>query len=279
MALFMLATSSRLLAVYGLIALVALLFAPSTAQLARLWSDFDNLSYTHGFAIAGVSLWLIFRDRHALAAAAPQPSWRMFALWSVCAVVWIFFWHADIRDAYLVLFPALIWLALYAVLGQSIAMLLLFPIGYLYFTLPAWSWLNPLMQYLSIQGVALLLHLTGIPTAVNGSLVSVPAGVFEIAPACAGLHFLTVGLALAALLGELNRDPWRVRLKWMALMGLLAVLTNWIRIVFIIVSGQATQMQSSLITVGHYRFGWAVFAVALGLFLWIARRAERSVSL
>jgi len=273
------AISTRLFSIYGLILLITLLFAPSAIQLGHLWSDFDNLSYTHGFALAAVSLWLIFCARDELAAISAQPCWHALIAWIICAIAWVFFWQLDIRDAYLVLFPALIWLAFYAVLGRSVALALAFPIGYLYFTLPAWSWFNPPMHWLSILGVALLLPLTGIPTHVEGSLVTVPAGVFEIAYACSGLHYLTVGLALAALLGELNRDPWRIRLKWLALMGGLAVLTNWVRIVIIIVSGQVTQMQSSLVTVSHYRFGWVVFAVAVFLFLWIARRSGRSASL
>lgn len=270
-------TNHRLLGIYGLIALVVMLFAPASIQLAHLWTDFGSLSYTHGFALAAVSLWLIFRDRAQLAAIPRSYSWSATAAFLVCACAWVYFWNADIRDAYLVLLPALIWLGLCACFGWPVASRLAFPVGYLFFTLPAWSWLNPLMRVLTVHGVSFLLPLTGIPAQVSDPFIVVPAGTFEIAGGCTGLHFLTVGLALGALHGELNRDGFRAHCKWLALMGVLAILTNWVRIVIIIVFGQLTQMRSSLIG-NHYRFGWAVFAVALLVFVWIARRSDRSAT-
>jgi EpsI family protein len=55
-------------------------------------------------------------------------------------------------------------------------------------------------------------------------------------------------------------------------MGALALLSNWVRVLVIVVAGQMTHMQHPLITKGHYTFGWAVFATCFLIFLWATSR-------
>jgi len=104
------------------------------------------------------------------------------------------------------------------------------------------------------------------------NLVRLPAGTLEIAEGCSGRHFLIVGLAMAALYGEIFRDSVKRRVLWLALMGALAILSNWVRIFAIVTAAYATDMQSFLVTVDHYWFGWGVFAVSFAAFLWLANR-------
>src|SRR5256885_16553100 len=73
-------------------------------------------------------------------------------------------------------------------------------------------------------------------------------------------HFMIVGLAVAALHGELRRDPWRVRIAQLALMASLALLANWVRVYTVIEAGYLTDMRSYLVSARRYRFGWAGFA-------------------
>src|SRR5690606_33862058 len=62
------------------------------------------------------------------------------------------------------------------------------------------------------------------------------------------------------------------RLKVIALADALALLSNWVRVYLIILAGYLTQMQHYLVSVDHYRFGWAVVAVVMVLFFVLARR-------
>ncbi|EQD69716.1 conserved hypothetical protein, membrane, partial [mine drainage metagenome] len=84
------------------------------------------------------------------------------------------------------------------------------------------------------------------------------------------MHFFVVGLALAALYGELARDSLRRRFFWVGLMGLLSLVGNWVRIFSIIVAGYETDNKTYLITVSHYWFGWGVFVIFFIVFLWLA---------
>src|SRR2546430_4831726 len=112
-----------------------------------------------------------------------------------------------------------------------------------------------------------LLWLTGPSASISGDIIRIPNGSFLIEEGCSGLHFMIVGLAVAALHGELRRDPWRIRAAQLALMGLLALLANWVRVYIIIEAGYLTNMQSYLVRVSHYWFGWGVFPGALIGFL------------
>jgi exosortase/archaeosortase family protein len=81
---------------------------------------------------------------------------------------------------------------------------------------------------------------------------------------------MIVGLAVAALHGELRRDPWRTRLAQLALMAGLALLANWVRVYTVIEAGYLSEMRNYLVSVSHYWFGWGVFAVALVAFFWLS---------
>ena len=49
----------------AIVAVAVLMLAPTTESLRASWTDTRNLSYTHGYLIAAVCLWLLFRNRNA----------------------------------------------------------------------------------------------------------------------------------------------------------------------------------------------------------------------
>jgi exosortase/archaeosortase family protein len=120
--------------------------------------------------------------------------------------------------------------------------------------------------------VKIMLRLTGIPAHVDGNVVHIPEGAFEIAGGCSGIHYFIVALALAAIFGEIHRDSPKVRIRLLLLAALLAMASNWVRIYVVIVAGHLTDMQHYFVRVDHYVFGWALYAVTMGVFIWLASR-------
>ena len=55
-----------------LLAILAL-HAHTLVRMVSIWSRSDT--YAHGFVVPAISLWLIWRIRHSLAALQPRPSW------------------------------------------------------------------------------------------------------------------------------------------------------------------------------------------------------------
>jgi exosortase A len=259
-------------AIVALLASVFFLYAPSSESLMELWSDTDRTTYTHGFVIAALTAWLVLRRRHALAAIPWSPSIVGSLLALAASVVWIVSVRASIELIHQLLLLGLLWLSVWAVFGRRMALQVWLPVGFLIFAIPVWDQINFLLQEATVQAVALLLAVTAIPAWVDGNFVHLAAGVFEVAGGCSGIHFFIVALALATLYGEMGRDSIKVRIQLVVLAGGLALLANWLRVYTIVLAGHFTNMQHSLIQEGHYNFGWAVFAVMMLLYLFIARR-------
>jgi exosortase A len=246
-----------------------LVYWPATISLAELWSDARGETYTSGFLIAAISLWLMWRARRDFVyVAPPQAAWRWLALAFLAgtALVWQFALRAGIQLGYLTLLPVLLWTCVLLVCGVRAARAAAFPLGYLIFALPVWDHAISLLQWLTIQVVRLTLRATGVPSYFSGDLVQIPAGVFEIQGGCSGLNYLIVGLAIGTLLGELRHDDMRARLRWLLVMGALSIVSNWVRVYTIILAGHLSHMQSYLVRVSHYSYGWVIFMVALLLF-------------
>lgn len=245
---------------------------PTTASLMERWNDTDGKTYTHGYLIVLISAWLMWRDRHRLQAAASRPFLPALLAVVATSCVWLLSLRSGIQTGHQVLLPVLIWLAVAGALGWRAAFVTTFAIGYLYFAIPVWGVVNSLLQSLTTQVVGWLLHLTGVVATIEGNFIHLPVGTFEIAAGCSGIHFFIVALAIAALYGEIHRDSLKVRIQLLVLAAILAAATNWIRVYIIVVAGYLTDMQHYLVRVEHYRFGWAVFAVTMTIFILIARR-------
>jgi EpsI family protein len=269
-------TLHRWMLVFGLIAIATVACWPSTSTLLALWADTDNPSLTHGWLVAILSAWLVFRARHRIAAAESAPSKLGFAALLACSLAWVVFYKAGIRDLHLLLFPALIWLSVLAAFGLTVARTLVFPVGFLCLALPIWGSISGLLQDITTHAVGVMAWVTGLPAYIQGNRVTIPSGVFEIAGGCSGQHFFVAGLAIGALRGELQRDTLMRRAVLIAIIAALALVSNWVRVFTVIVAGHLTDMQHYLVRVDHYWFGWALFAAALVLYMWIANRLPLS---
>jgi len=259
-------------AVVLLLVSVFFLYAPSSGSLMGVWSESYGTTYTHGYIIAALVVWMVLRKRVQLASIAWSPSIGGSVLALAAGVAWLVSVRAGIEIFHQLLLVALLWLSIWAVFGVRMAMQLWVPIAFLIFAIPVWDYVNFILQEVTVKAVRLLLDLTTIPAYVDGNFVHLASGVFEIAGGCSGLHFFIVSLALGALSGEIGRDSMKVRIFLLALAGGIALLSNWLRVYIIIVAGYLTDMQHPLVREGHYNFGWMLFAVMMLVFFLLARR-------
>jgi exosortase/archaeosortase family protein len=86
-----------------------------------------------------------------------------------------------------------------------------------------------------------------------------PWGTIVIADGCSGLRYLVIALLIAYLLCLLNRYPIKISIMVLIIATFLGLITNWIRILIIILIGYYTEMQHSLVR-DHEFFGWVLFA-------------------
>jgi exosortase len=256
----------------GLVLITILAYWPATAALWHYWID-DLYVGGHGLLVAGLAAWLLYRSCRRVARVTVQPSpWALVPLLA-CSVAALVFLKAGIHTLQLLTLPALIWLAVLAAFGRGVARTVAVPIGYLYFAMPAWNLLSVPLQALTLWMVSTLAPIGGLPATVSGSLVAFPNGArFAVTLACSGVGFLVQGLAVATLLGELENATLGRRLRLAGSMVLIALATNWIRVLLLLMIGYFGGMNNVIVARHHLLFGYALFIVVLVVFAWVAAR-------
>jgi EpsI family protein len=267
----------RLAAVVALVVAVLAFYWPAIVPLAEAWSDTGRLTYTHGYLVAAVAAWLLWRARERLAEpeqTSPSPlqvATRVLILLAL-VIAWQIAYRAGIQLAQQMLLPPILVAAIFVVLGARAARAAVLPVGYLYFAIPIWDYFNFAALWSTTLAVRFMLMAVGVPAYFEGNSVQLPAGQFEIAGGCSGMHFIIVSLALATLLGELRRDRWPLRAAWWLIAFALAMLCNWVRVFVVILAGHLTHMQHYLVRESHYGFGWLLFALVIIALIVIDRR-------
>ena len=263
--------SRRFLPVVLCIALAAVAWAygDSYAGIARIWDT--NSSFSHGFLIPPLCLWLAWRKREQLAATAFTPSWAgvLFAL--ALVALWIVSRGAGVlgaeQFAVIALVPALV----LATLGWQASRVLAFPLAFLMFAWPVGHALVPYLMEVTADIATVALKLTGIPVHRSNMYISVPAGDFEVARACSGLNYVITGLALGMLYSYLTYASWRKRVLSMAAFAFIPIFANGLRVYFTILISQLTDMRFGP-GGEHVMFGKVLFVVVMLVMFWVGRR-------
>jgi exosortase A len=261
----------------GIIALLALFIFLNIPVMRTLWRhSFDDGTYSHAYLIPFITLYLYYQlQNDQLLVYKVHFSWFGSLLFFASCYGLFITASAQISVGY--------WLSSLGILIAAIIMLyqyhwrVIFPAAFLILIIPMWGPLAVILQGMSVNGVNFMMSFTGIPTYVEGNLVSIPAGVFEIAGGCSGLRYFIVSIAISTLFVFLNMMNIRNITLFIAVAIIGALITNWIRITLLIVIGQYTNMTSSLMT-DHNNFGWYIFVPFMILLFVFGNRLAEELS-
>jgi exosortase len=263
---------STALLVGVLVAVTIVAYWPACVALWRYWIDQPYLG-GHGMLVAALAAWLLYRCRSRIDFKVARPAPWALLLLIPCSIAALIFWRAGVQALQLLMLPALMWLAVLSAFGFAVARTVAVPIGYLYFAMPAWNLLSTPLEHLTVWMVALLAPLMGLPAAVSGDLVYFPNGAkFVVTEACSGVGFLAQGLAVAALLGELETATFSRRMRLLGSMVLVALVTNWVRVLLLLAIGYVAGMNNVIVSRHHLQFGYVLFVIVLVAFVWVATR-------
>jgi EpsI family protein len=253
--------------------IVAIGIAPSFVMIWPKWTT--TQTYSHGVLVLAVSAWLLWRQKGRINSTEvgmlPVAAILLFGLLMGSALAYA----ASIEFGTEALMPLTLLAGVLFAAGVGVARIAAFPILLLYAAVSIWDVINSTLQDWTTAAVTVILNLLRVPSYIEGNFVQIPSGVFEIAGGCSGLHFFIVGVTLAAIYGHLYLNTWPRRIQLVAIMGAMSIAMNWIRVATIITAGHLTDMQSYLVKVDHYTFGWVLFVFMLVPFFLIARRIER----
>ncbi|WP_206483092.1 exosortase [Thalassotalea sp. G2M2-11] len=226
--------------------------------IENIWQfSFDDGTYSHAYLIpfiTGFLYWQLYRDGLLVYQERLRPLFIIMSLTIMLAL--IIFTIAQFTTGYRISFILFLSSLIALIFRPSIKVL--FPSLFLIFLVPIWGVLTTPLQELSTLAVTLIMQVTGIPIFVEENLITIPAGIFEIAGGCSGLRYLLVSLAISSLYTFLYIDKFKPAVLFVVFAILGALLTNWIRITALILIGHYTNMESELMT-DHNTFGWYLY--------------------
>ena len=248
-----------------LIVALFILYLESFRSMVSVWLRSET--FAHGFLILPISLFLIWRKRSVLANISPRPQVYVFFLILIIEGLWLM---ADLAGVLTVkqfsvvaMIPALTWL----VLGNQVARVIIFPLSYLFFSIPTFDFLVPTLQDFTAEFTVSALRIFAIPVFWEGRFFHIPTGSFEVAEACSGIRYLIACIALGTLFAYLNYVTWPRRLIFVGLAILVPVIANGLRALGIVLLAYYTNQEFGR-GIDHIIYGWLFFGLVVFLLFW-----------
>jgi exosortase len=257
----------------GLAVLLMLtLFWPTLWSFTNTWS-LARYHYAHGWLVPGLVAWLIWNERADFQEGRGGdplllvPLVGLSLFWLAATITHIQLLH---QTGFVLL---LVFWGLF-VFGRSSARTVVVSGAVVLLSLPLWEVFVPLLRRLTTLMSGAMVMLVRVPARIDGDLIHLPSGSFEIADGCAGLNYLLSALVIGIVYAQVMVQGTRARLLVVATATAVAIVSNWIRVALLVVIGHVSEMQAWLIP-NHIEFGWAVFFAGLLLFFMVAGRIER----
>ena len=224
--------------------------------------------YSHSPLLVLLVGHLLWRERREfLASHRATTHLTLVALFAV-SFSWLIAWAANliiaqIFAAYLVLLSGAC-----LIFGKRSYRIVLPILFLLLFTLPIWQPIQFILQNLATCAVQTTLNIMGITVYVEGNLINIPNGLFEIEGGCSGIGFILVSLGLSGYLSLLDRLSIPQSIKLLLIGGVIALFANWVRILLIVLVGYYGGMDQPLVR-DHVGFGWIVYSTIFFPYLFL----------
>jgi exosortase len=263
-----------------LVTLIAFLYVHILAGLVSDWANDPN--YSHGFVILPCCAWIVWRERHRIAAQEVKPSWAGFVIVvGALGMLVLGVLGAELflsRTSFIFLLAGLIvqlrgWRFFRAMLLPWAILFLAIPLPAIIFNQVALP-----LQFEASRLASGMLGLLGVPVLRQGNVIVLPSLTLDVVEACSGLRSLVSLITLAVLYGYFFERRNVRRILLIAAAVPIAVLANGARIMGTGLLGQYWNPDKAE-GFFHEFTGLVVFFVSLALLLgfhallsWIGRR-------
>jgi exosortase D (VPLPA-CTERM-specific) len=251
-------------------------FAGVLSGLFAVW----NLQpeYSHGVLIPVISLFLIWRERDALARIPFVGSWAGLLLVLAGVLMW---YVAELSTIYVIgqyAFLLVLYGLVLALVGPAVFRRLRMPLLILIFMIPLPAFFaNTLSLKLQLFSSALgveIIRLFGISVFLDGNVIDLGTYKLQVVEACDGLRYLFPLMTLAFIVAYLFRAAMWKRVVLFLLSIPIAILMNSLRIGLIGVTVEywGVKMAEGVL---HDFEGWVVFMISTIVLLAVAGMLAR----
>jgi exosortase A len=257
------------LALAVVLLLLGLLYADTVTTMVGIWSRSET--FAHAWLVLPITLWLVWRQRDALAQMVPRPQpWLLLGL-IVAASAWLLADLVQVNSASQLAWMTMVVLAVPAVLGLQVALAILFPLLFLFFAVPVGEFMLPMMMDWTADFTVAALRLSGIPVYREGLQFVIPSGNWSVVEACSGVRYLIASFMVGTLFAYLNYRSWQRRLVFILVSIAVPIVANWLRAYMIVMLGH---LSGNTIAVGadHLIYGWVFFGFVIMIMFAIGAR-------
>ncbi len=239
---------------------IALVFYPTVESMVSIW--WRSETFTHGFLIAPIVIWLVWEKRQELARLSPTPQYLALIPLFIFGFLWLF---GQVMDAAVVQQIALIGIlvsGLWVILGTPVVWAIAFPLGFLFLAVPVGEGLIPVLMEFTADFTVGLLKLTGIPVYREGLFFTLPSGNWSVVEGCSGVRYLIASVTLGCLFAYLSYQSLVKRGLFIAASFIVPVIANGLRAWMIVMIGHLSNMKLAT-GVDHLIYGWVFFGLVM----------------
>jgi exosortase A len=249
-----------------LFTVLVLAFWPTVSGMVHTWYNFET--YTHGFLVLPITLWLVWHKRRHLAAYTPQPTPALLLLTVGALIAWILARLTGVNVVEQAAFVGVVVSVMAALVGWQVARFLAFPLLFLFFAVPMGEDLIPPMMEFTATFTVEALRLTGIPVYREGLWFSLPSGNWSVVEACSGVRYLIASVTLGVMYAYITYHTLWKRILFVVMSALVPILANGVRAYMIVMIGHLSDMKLAA-GVDHLLYGWVFFGIVMFILFWI----------
>jgi exosortase A len=246
---------------------LVLILHPSFQNMAAIWGGSTD-TYSYGYVILPISLWLLWRERHYLMRIQAAPDWRALILVFAFAMIWLLARISGVQVLEQYAFVAIAISLVPLSFGWAWFQHALFPFLFLLVMVPNGDFLLPSLIEYTADFTTFFVQAAGVPIFRDGPYLSLPTGEWQVVEACGGLRYLTASITLGLLYAYLTYRTFWKRLAFSVAIIVAALLANGLRAVMIVLVGHYSNM-TMMIGEDHIWFGWGWYGVVILTMFWI----------
>jgi len=237
--------------------------------MVSIW--YRSETFTHGFVILPIVLWLVWRKRAQLATLRPRANMYLLVLLAGIALMWLLGDLVAVNSVTQLALVAMLVVAVPAVLGLPIALAIAFPLAFMFFAVPIGEFLMPRLMDWTAEFTILALRASGVPVFREGLNFVIPSGNWSVVEACSGVRYLIASLTVGTLYAYLNYQSTSRRLLFVGVAILVPIVANWMRAYMIVMLGHVSG-NTIAVGVDHLIYGWVFFGIVILLMFLIGAR-------
>ncbi|MET0012466.1 MAG: exosortase A [Sedimenticola sp.] len=235
-------------------------------SIVAIWIRSET--FAHGFIIAPITLWLVWRVKDQLYELIPETNYIGLPLLFMAGLIWLLATYIDVLAIQQLAVVSMIPLIVLSAFGWKITIAIAFPLFFLMLSVPIGEELTPVLIEFTADFTVAMIKLVNIPVYREGNFLQLPTGNWSVVKACSGVRYLIASVTLGLLYAYLNYKSLRKKIIFIAASIVIPIIANGLRAFIIVMLGHLSDMKIAT-GVDHLIYGWIFFGIVIGIMFFV----------